>query len=322
MDADLAIIDAVQDCLVRLDVRNRHVSVGLSGGRDSVVLLDAMGRLRESMPFRLSAIHVHHGLSPNADGWAAFCDEYCAAMGVALTQVRVALDRSAPGGLEATARAARYQAFCSSGADFLAAAQHADDQAETVLHQLLRGTGWKGLAGMGPQRVLHQGLVLIRPLLGLTRNTIQEYAQVRKLQWIEDESNEDCRHTRNFIRHQVLPPVAARFPHYRESLARLGRHAADADAMLAELAMIDLQWDGVHASAAALDSLPLRRQVNALYHWLQWQQRAGVTFPSQAQLGEWAGQLFRQKPADRTHQAGGHDFIIERRNNRLELTRK
>ena len=92
--------------------------------------------------------------------------------------------------------------------------------------------------------------------------------------------------------------------------------------MLAELAMIDLQWDGVHASAAALDSLPLRRQVNALYHWLQWQQLDGMTFPSQAQIVEWAGQLFRQKPADRLHQAGGHDFIIERRNNRLELTRK
>ncbi len=322
MDAELAIFNEVKDCLEHLQVRHRHVCVGLSGGRDSVVLLDVLGRLRESMPFKLSALHVHHGLSPNADEWAAYCAAYCTAMGVDLAQVRVALDRSAPGGLEAIARAARYQAFCDSGADFLAAAQHADDQAETVLHQLLRGTGWKGLAGMGQQRVLQHGLVLIRPLLGLTRNAIQEYALARKLQWIDDESNEDCRHTRNFIRHQVLPPVAARFPHYRESLTRLGRHAADADAMLAELAMIDLHWDGVHASAAALDSLPLRRQVNALYHWLQWQQLDGVTFPSQAQLAEWAGQLFRQKPVDRLHQAGGHDFVIERRNNRLALKRK
>ena len=322
MDAELAIIDAVEDCLVRLDVCDRHVCVGLSGGRDSVVLLDAMDRLRKSMPFRLSAIHVHHGLSPNADGWAAFCAAHCAAMGVEMALVSVALDRSAPGGLEATARAARYQAFCASGADFLAAAQHADDQAETVLHQLLRGTGWKGLAGMGQQRQLGEGLVLIRPLLGLTGVAIQAYALARELNWIDDESNEDCRHTRNFIRHQLLPPIAARFPHYRQSLARLGRHASDADAMLAELAMIDLQWDGVHASAEALDNLPLRRQVNALYHWLRWQPLEGVTFPSQAQLETWAGQLFRQKPADRRHLAGGHDFFIERRNNRLVLTRK
>jgi len=139
------------------------------------------------------------------------------------------------------------------------------------------------------------------------------------LNWVEDESNEDTAFTRNFIRHELAPLIAARFPHYRESLARLARHAAEADGMLAELARLDLQWDGTQASAVLLDSLPRERQRNALYHWLSW---LGAKAPSTEQLDQWAEQLFRPSPTDKPHPAGGHDLVIVRRRNALMLEAK
>ena len=316
---------AIEIALRRLDAPGRRVCVGLSGGLDSVVLLELLAQLRAPLGLGLSAIHVQHGLSANADQWVEVCESLCAARSIPLTVARIQVDRSLPGGVEALARDARYEAFNKVDADLLAVAQHADDQAETVLHQILRGTGLKGMAGMGETRHLREGLVLIRPLLGISRAAIEAFARGAQLDWVEDESNTDTAFTRNFIRHALTPILAERFPHYRESLARAGRHAAEADEMLSALAAIDLQWDGRHAYADALDLLPPSRQVNALYHWLQWQQRPGGgegAFPSRAQLGEWAQQLFRPSPADRTHQAGGHDLTICRRGNRLLLERK
>jgi tRNA(Ile)-lysidine synthase len=159
-------------------------------------------------------------------------------------------------------------------------------------------------------------------MLGATRANIELFANELQLEWIDDESNADTAYTRNFIRHAVTPKLAERFPHYRESLTRVGRHAAEADEMLSSLAAIDLQWDGRNAYADLLDSLPPARQVNALYHWLHWHQRAVEpqgAFPSRDQLDEFAHQLFRPAPSDRPHQAGGHDFVILRRRNLLQL---
>ena len=316
---------AIENSLRRLDAPGQRICVGLSGGMDSVVLLELLARLSAALGLRLSAIHVHHGISQNADRWAQFCESLCETRSIPLTIARVQVDRSLSGGVEAVARDARYAAFNGVDADCLALAQHADDQAETVLHQLLRGTGLKGMAGMGETRRLRAGLILIRPLLGIYRARIEAYAREQRLEWIEDESNADTAYTRNFIRRELTPKLAERFPHYRESLARAGRHAAEADEMLSALAAIDLKWDGRNALADALDSLPLTRQINALYHWLQWQQaaeEAQTAFPSHAQLGEWAQQLFRPAPTDRPQQAGGHDFVITRRKNLLLLERK
>ena len=223
MSSDPAILKTVCDCLLRHGAGGKRVCVGLSGGRDSVVLLDLLHRLRPTMALQLSAIHVHHGLSSHASEWAAFCKAYCDQLAVPMQRVDVQIDRNAAGGIEANARAARYEAFKSVEADFVAVAQHADDQAETVLHQLLRGTGWKGLAGMGEQRLLRAGLQLIRPLLAITRTEIEQHAETNGLNWIDDESNDDRAFTRNFIRHELVPPIAARFPHYRESLVQIGR---------------------------------------------------------------------------------------------------
>lgn len=311
---------AIENTLIRLEVTGHHVCIGLSGGMDSVVMLESLVRLRDALGLQLSAIHVHHGLSPNADQWTAFCQSLCEARSVPLKVSRVVVDRSRPGGVESVARDARYAAFDAVDADFLALGQHADDQAETVLHQILRGTGLKGMAGMGETRHLREGLTLIRPLLEIPHVDVEAFAKANALEWIVDESNADTAYTRNFIRHTLTPKISERFPHYRESLARTGRHAAEADEMLSALAEIDLKWDGRNAYAEALDQLPLPRQVNALYHWLQWQQVRGEqknSLPSQAQLGEWAQQLFRPSPRDKPHQAGGHDFVIFRRKDLL-----
>ena len=286
---------------------------------DSIVLLDAVVQLKALLRLDIDAIHVHHGLSPNADAWAAFCTDVCLSHDITLSTKKVDVDKMSRAGLEGAARAARYAAFAESAAPFILLAQHADDQAETVMHQLLRGTGLKGLAGMGEVRVVSQNQTLLRPLLGVPRADIEAAALARSLQWIEDESNDDMVYTRNFLRHEVLSRLAERFPHYRSSLARAARHASEADDMLEALAKIDLQWDGENAFAGALDALPATRQVNALYHWLAWKR---VPVPSRLQLAEWASQLFRSSPVSKPQLAGGHDFVIRRNNNRLLLQSK
>lgn len=306
----------------RRNVCNADVCIALSGGVDSVVLLQVITALRSALDLSLSAIHVHHGLSAGAESWSAFCADLCRQWDVPVVIARVTVARDASVGLEAAARKARYDAFATVVADYLLLAQHADDQAETVLHQILRGTGLRGMAGMGESRQLREGLVLLRPLLGVTRTEIEAYARAHQLAWVEDESNADTAYTRNFLRHDIAPLLGERFPHFRESLARTARHASEADAMLDALARIDLDWDGAHAHAEKLDALPPMRQVNALYHWLQWIGPHACPLPSHAQLAEWAAQLFRASPRDKSHVAGGHDFLIRRTKGGLELLRQ
>ena len=291
----------------------------MSGGIDSILLLALVDQLKTAQHLELAAIHVHHGLSPNADAWAAFCREVCDAREISLVIANVQVDRKSSAGVEGAARAARYAAFAAEGSPYVLLAQHADDQAETVLHQLLRGTGLKGLAGMGEVRVVSAAQTILRPLLRSSRAEIVAEARARGLAWIEDESNSDIAYTRNFLRQDIAPRLSARFPHYLASLARAARHAAEADEMLEALARVDLAWDGTNAFANGLDSLPLARQANALYHWLKWQ---GAPVPSQSQLHEWAAQLFRAAPTNKPQLACGHDFVIRRANNYLLLQAK
>ena len=315
----VSLVHSVERFLQRHVPRDGRVCVALSGGLDSIVLLDIVDTLKAELHIDLRALHVHHGLSPNADSWATFCAEICAARGIALTTTEVSVDNSSGAGIEGAARKARYAAFAEEGSPYMLLAQHADDQAETVLHQLLRGTGLKGLAGMGEVRVVSSAQTLLRPLLRVSRADIEATARAHGLKWIEDESNTDTAYTRNFLRHEIAPRLEGRFPQYRASLARAAKHASEADEMLEALAKIDLRWDGANAFADALDTMALMRQVNALYHWLIWQK---VPPPSHAQITEWAAQLFRLAPTSKPQLAGGHDFVIRRSNNRLVLQSK
>jgi tRNA(Ile)-lysidine synthase len=219
-------------------VRGERVVVGLSGGIDSVVLLDVLARLAPRIGFTVEALHINHGLSPNAKEWARFCRAYTRELGVRfrLTTVKIGKGNS----VERAAREARYAAFRESRADHVALAHNQDDQAETLLLQLLRGAGVKGLSAMREVRHASHG-TLLRPLLEVPRARIEAYAARRKLRWIEDESNDDTHYTRNWLRHELLPRIEARVPSYRGALERTARHAAEASVLLDDLARLDLE---------------------------------------------------------------------------------
>jgi len=222
----------------------RRVTVALSGGVDSVTLLH---QLKDRGP--VAALHVHHGLSPNAGAWAAFCRKLCKGWGVPLTVTRVRVLESGEG-LEAAARKARYEAFAKADADYLALAHNLDDQAETVLMNLLRGAGARGASGM-PVRARFGDKTLWRPLLGTPRSAIEAYARRHRLDWIEDESNADEALTRNFIRRRIGPLLEQKFPHWKESLARAARHFSKKEAGAEELLRHYLRSKGLQAPSEA-----------------------------------------------------------------------
>jgi tRNA(Ile)-lysidine synthase len=216
--------------------------IGLSGGIDSIVLLDVLARLAPRMRFRLEALHVNHQLSPNAVAWARFCRIACRSRGVQCRVVKVDVARG--NSTEAAAREARYAALAASGADHIALAHNLDDQAETILLQLFRGAGVKGLSGMPFVRWLRTDASIVRPLLEVSRGDIERYARRRKLEWIEDESNLETHYTRNWLRSHVLPRIGQRVPAYRQTLARATRNMGEAAELLDELAGIDVAATG------------------------------------------------------------------------------
>jgi tRNA(Ile)-lysidine synthase len=226
-----------------------RIVVAFSGGVDSVVLLHAVHTLQPKYRLSLRAVHVNHGLSPNASSWAQFCRRYCRALGVPASVKRVKISRKGKG-LEAAAREARYAVLSQQPADAVLVAHHLDDQAETVLLNLLRGAGGRGASAMPGLGGLGEK-VLLRPLLGISRATIAEYAQRHALQWIEDESNAEEALTRNFLRRRVGPLLSERFPRWRENLARAARHFAqgelDANRLLREF----LRGKGLRAPSEA-----------------------------------------------------------------------
>jgi tRNA(Ile)-lysidine synthase len=221
----------------------RKVAVGLSGGVDSVVLLH---QLRDR---GVAAVHVHHGLSPNADAWAEFCRKLCKRLAVPLAVVKVKVQKRGKG-LEAAAREARYGAFRKAKADVIALAHNLDDQAETVLMNLLRGAGMRGASGMAEQSRLG-AKTLWRPLLSISRKEILAYARQHGLEWIEDESNADQALTRNFVRRSVAPLLEQKFPQWKQSLARAARHFAKKGAGREELLRAFLRSKGLKAPSEA-----------------------------------------------------------------------
>lgn len=256
-----------------------HWRIAFSGGLDSTVLLHILTHLAKFGPMpALSAIHVHHGLQAAGDAWPAHCQAFCDALGVPLQVLHVKVQPGAS--LERAARDARYAAFSSVTQvdDVLLTGQHRDDQAETLLFRLLRGAGVRGLSGMPAERPLGRGR-LVRPLLDVTRAELEAYAQANQLRWIEDPSNQDHQFSRNYLRHQAMPMLTARWPQAQASMARSAAHLREAQGLLDELAQIDLadastphefEWLQIPSlQMAALTALTPARQRNALSHWLQ-----------------------------------------------------
>jgi tRNA(Ile)-lysidine synthase len=281
---------------------------GLSGGVDSVALLDCLQRCAAPLGFRLSALHVNHQLSPNAARWASFCRRLCRARGIPFRAEKVTVRR---GGGEAAARAARYAAFARHECDAIALAHHRDDQVETFFLQLLRGAGVKGLAAMpllksevesrkskgksqSPVISRQSSPAILRPLLDVTRAEILDYAKARKLKWIEDESNADVRYARNYLRHEVLPVLGRRFPAYLTTIARSIGHVAEAARLLDEVAAADGRGrikDGALA-VEALRRLPDARARNLLRAFLA---DRGIAMPSAERLEEGLRQVLTAK---------------------------
>lgn len=252
--------------------------VAFSGGLDSTVLLHLLADLaRHHRLPPLSAIHVHHGLQTVAASWPGHCRQMCQILGVPFQVIEVQVSPGAS--LEQAARDARYAAFDTVllPGEVLLAAQHRDDQAETLMFRLLRGAGVKGLAAMPVQRILGRGH-LFRPLLDEPRALLEAYAREQGLSWIEDPSNQDTRFSRNYLRNQVLPMLTARWPQAVASFNRSAAHLAEAQELLDELALQDLAqadtpcpWPWLNVPSlelAPLEAQSEARQRNALRHWL------------------------------------------------------
>lgn len=215
-----------------------QVVVGLSGGVDSVVLFDALAAIAPAAGFALRGLHVHHGLNPAADRWAGHCADLGRRRGIPVEIVRVRVDRDAGLGVERAAREARYAAYRAAGADVIALAHHLDDQAETLLLQLVRGAGVAGLAGMPPWQPGTPALW--RPLLGVARATLEAVAREQGLEWVHDDSNDDTRLARNAVRHRVVPLLRDLNPAAAANLARSAAHLAEAHEMLGQVGRADL----------------------------------------------------------------------------------
>lgn len=220
----------------------QHVWIALSGGLDSRVLLDVCHRIRADTSLEFHVIHVHHGLNLQADTWVKQCEVFCQGYGFDFQVAYIKLDVSSKVSLEEAARDARYQVFSGlmQPGDLLLTAHHQNDQAETLLLQLARGSGLKGLAAMPTIKTFAAG-VHGRPLLAYSRQELLDYAKTHQLMWVEDDSNANCEYTRNFIRHEVIPILKSRWPTIENSLARTAAHCAEAQALLQEVAQEKLE---------------------------------------------------------------------------------
>lgn len=249
-----------------------QILVGFSGGLDSTVLLKL---LCDAVPIeRLCAVHVNHGLSDNADQWQGHAEAFCGSLGVKLHCETVAVSAGSEG-VEAAAREARYRVFerLLDKGQLLLLGHHADDQVETVLYRLLRGSGVKGLSGIPITRSIAKGQ-LIRPLLAWQKSALRTYADQHKLSWIEDESNGENTFDRNYLRNQVIPEIAARWPDHTQRIGHSARLSQETAELLAALAEEDLQRldpalerGGWSLSLVAFAALPVARQKNILRQW-------------------------------------------------------
>lgn len=296
----------------------QRIFLGLSGGLDSMVLLHALAALELTVP--VIALHVNHQISPYSNQWQAQCEASCRALNVPFLAERVAVKVSGRG-LEDAARAARYAVFEQhlQAGDVLLTAHHADDQAETLLLRLLRGAGPRGLAAMASARPLGLG-TLCRPLLTVARAALQTYAEAQQLVWVDDESNADIHYDRNFLRHQIMPLLAQRWPQVNQRFQQSAKLCGDADQLLGELAAEDLSRSercaerlGESLCLVFLVSLSLARRHNLLRHWLQLQ---GCTVPEQSHLLQVEQQLIAgRQDAEAAVTWGG--MTLHRYRNRL-----
>lgn len=248
--------------------------VGFSGGLDSTVLLHALAQLH--LPVHLRALHINHQISPNADVWQAQCANFCARYSISFHTEKVRVENTGKG-IEDAARVARYSVFEKNLAthDLLFTAHHANDQAETLLLRLMRGTGPRGLGAMAAIRALGSGF-LVRPLLHFTREQLEAYAHAHQLTWVDDESNRDDDYDRNFLRNQVMPLLHNRWPEFKRKWQQTADLCAQQESLMEGVAYEDLlratpliERIGHSIELDIFLALSVVRQQNLLRYWLR-----------------------------------------------------
>lgn len=277
-----------------------QVVVAYSGGVDSHVLLHAISHLQIRYPqHQYKAVHVHHGLSVNADKWLSHCQQVCEALQISFESVKVQVSNTGKG-IEDAARKARYEALISSTQDdgIILLGQHSDDQLETVLLQLKRGAGPKGLSGM-PQTMLQaHNIRLIRPLLHYTREDILAYADTHDLMWQEDESNQDTHYDRNFLRQSVIPLLQQRWPSINQTVQRSASMCASQQELLDEVVS-----ERLHLLCDRQLSLDIEGLLGYSELWQDqlvrgWLYKIGAPMPSQAILAQLSNVLHAAQDAN------------------------
>ncbi|MGZ3236509.1 MAG: tRNA lysidine(34) synthetase TilS [Burkholderiaceae bacterium] len=303
------------------------IAIAYSGGLDSSALLHLTHRYAAEHGIPLFAFHIHHGISPNADQWLTHCKEECARLGITFDARLIKLPDDGKSGVEEAARIRRYAALgelCRiHQVGLLLTAHHEDDQAETVLLQLLRGSGVAGLSGMdvvnaAPDLLGDQRLLMARPLLTISRSALSRFVSKNNIAYVDDESNTDPRYARNALRHQVMPVLEKSFPGFQNRFTRTARHAQAAQRMLIELAAQDLAMctDGECLDITQLKKLSPDRMDNLLRYWFG---SHGMRMPSTSWLSEMRTQLLDAKEDAQlcvTHA----DCHIRRHRDRVYLT--
>jgi tRNA(Ile)-lysidine synthase len=321
----LSLFDTVEKAFVDLNQSHKKIksmTVALSGGIDSVVLLHLLHQLQKKHRFILNAMHVHHGLSQNADKWVKFCEKLCMKLSVPLDVEYIQIPHKKSLGIEGEARGLRYEKLLKTKTDLIVLAHHEDDQAETFLLQLIRGAGVKGLSSMAHFDATKK---LWRPFLNQSKSDIESYAKQHKLKWIEDESNQNIDFDRNFIRSKVLPILKNRFNHIIKVISRSSRLLAEAQNLLDDLAKLDLKSylksdkykHKLHVNT--LNKLSLIRAKNVLRYWLELNDQL---MPSKDLLDELLRQVLTAKKDAELKIEISKDYEIRRYKDEIYLVQK
>ena len=280
--------------------RNKHYCIAYSGGADSHVLLHIMASISQQIGLAgLRAVHINHQLQETAFEWEKHCADICDQLSVPFYHTRIDIKLRRGDSLEAVARDARYEKMASmlKPKEVLLTAHHQDDQAETLLLQLLRGAGVKGLAAMPQKKPIAEGS-LFRPFLQFTRQQILEYAHTHELRWVEDKSNSDINFNRNYLRHKVMPLIQARWPQCGKTLSRSAQHCSSADNLISELAQLDLHKCRGESERVllvnAMLTLSLSRRNQVFRYWMSEQYKC---IPTQGQLLQINNMLFARGDA-------------------------
>ena len=305
--------EVAREVLARRVSAPASLAVGLSGGMDSAALLDALWPPPEGVA--VSACHVHHGVSPHADSWAAFCEKICAARKIPVTVFRAPSPPKRP--TEEALRELRLRAFARMKTDFIALAHHADDQNETALFRLLRGTGLTGLAAMREVAPLQgmRNVFVVRPFLRVPRAEILTYARARRLAWVEDEDNLNLARKRNFLRRKLLPLAAREFPNAGKAPGAVASRLSESADLLRELASLDSRHSAGEGGETAgewelekLRDLGAARVANLLHSDLS---EMGAP-PTERATREAARQIVSARPGARMSFAFGRHRLVAR----------